>query len=612
VTFTARVTANAPGSGTPTGTVDFFDTTTNTDLTPGGVTLSSGTASFSTTDLTPGSHAIEATYSGSTNFLTSSASNVTVTIGQSIIVLDPSASAALNLSGNASINISGGVYVDSGSSSALSATGNAMVKAAVIDVHGKVQKSGDASFSPAPVTGAAVMADPFASLPLPSTSGLTNYGSESLSGNSSATIKPGIYSAITVSGNAKLTFSSGVYIIEGGGLSVSGNASISGSGVLIVNAGSKYPNSGGSYGSISLSGNGSYNLTPETSGTYAGIVILQTRDNSEAMTISGNASGMTGTIYAPATQLTESGNASLDAALVVDTLTISGNGVADVVTSGSPSATVAYGIGALSPVGTGQMIGGGASDDAGTFRAFAAPLAPLAPTGPDPALYAQGAPASTPQTALNLYGQSASPSGIDPNSTGMDNRESGEDLDVESARAILRGAQILLASSVSPLAPVTTILIGQPALPQSAAGRVDAGLARSVILRAIGVDDGSGAVPISPRRERLPEMLLDELIADPVLAHSRELDRLIDVRASSLADNGPVRAGRGQVVPDVLPLGAVPAGPLSRREATRQSAGIGGIVLAAGLCGFGAGLRAARSSADARGAPPSPRTRRRG
>ena len=49
------------------------------------------------------------------------------------------------------------------------------------------------------------MADPLASLAEPSTSGLTNYGSESLSGNSSATIKPGIYSQITVSGNARLT-----------------------------------------------------------------------------------------------------------------------------------------------------------------------------------------------------------------------------------------------------------------------------------------------------------------------------------------------------------------------------------------------------------------------
>ena len=253
VTFTATVTANAPGSGTPTGTVDFFDTTTSTDLTPGGVALSSGTATFSTTSLAAGNHTIKATYSGDGNFLTSYGTAGTVTIGQTIFVLDPSAGGALSLSGNASINIAGGVYVDSSSSTALSASGNASIKASVIDVHGGVQKSGNASFSPAPVTGAASVADPLASLPQPSTSGLTNYGSESLSGNSSATIKPGIYSAISVSGNASLTLSSGTYIIEGGGFSVSGNASVSGSGVMIVNAGSNYANGpGGTYGSISL------------------------------------------------------------------------------------------------------------------------------------------------------------------------------------------------------------------------------------------------------------------------------------------------------------------------------------------------------------------------
>ena len=89
---------------------------------------------------------------------------VTVAMNGSIIVLDPSAGGALSLSGNASINIPGGVYVDSSSSSALSASGNAQIKASVIDVHGGVQKSGNASFSPAPITGAAVLADPLAAL----------------------------------------------------------------------------------------------------------------------------------------------------------------------------------------------------------------------------------------------------------------------------------------------------------------------------------------------------------------------------------------------------------------------------------------------------------------
>ena len=122
-------------------------------------------------------------------------------------------------------------------------------------MHGGVQKNGNAQLSPAPVTGAATLADPLSGLALPSTSGLTNYGSENLSGNSSATIKPGIYSQISASGNARLTLTSGLYIIEGGGFNISGNASVSGSGVTIFNAGSKYPSTGGKYGSISLSGN---------------------------------------------------------------------------------------------------------------------------------------------------------------------------------------------------------------------------------------------------------------------------------------------------------------------------------------------------------------------
>ncbi len=352
VTFTATVSANSPGSGTPTGTVDFYETTTSTDLTPGGVALTSGTASFSTTSLAAGPHTITATYSGDGNFLSSYGTAGTVTVGQSIIVLDPSAGGALSISGNASINLPGGVYVDSSSSTALSASGNASIKATVIDVHGGVSRSGNASFRPAPVTGAAVAADPYATLAEPSTTGLTSFGSESVSGDSSATIKPGIYSGISVSGNATLTMSAGTYIIEGSGFSVSGDAGVNGTGVTIFNAGSKYPTTPGTYGAISLSGNGSYKLTPPTGGPYAGIVIFQSRDNSKALTVSGNAPGMTGVIYAPAAALGESGNAELSASIDVDTLSISGNGVANTITLSSPSGTVA-----LAPTRSGMPMG---------------------------------------------------------------------------------------------------------------------------------------------------------------------------------------------------------------------------------------------------------------
>ena len=167
VTYTATVTANAPGSGSPTGTVTFYVGPVNpADQIGSTGTLSSSsgvmTASVSTTSLPVGTDTITATYSGDGDFLTSTGT-LTITINQSIIVLDPSAGGALSLAGNACINVPGVVYVDSSSSSALSASGNAQVKAAVIYVHRKVQKSGNASFSPAPVTGAPILANPVAS-----------------------------------------------------------------------------------------------------------------------------------------------------------------------------------------------------------------------------------------------------------------------------------------------------------------------------------------------------------------------------------------------------------------------------------------------------------------
>jgi hypothetical protein len=251
-------------------------------------------------------------------------------VAPSIFVLNASASGALTVSGNASINIPGQIVVDSSSSSALSASGNAQVTATVIDVAGGFNKSGNATFNPAPTTGVSV-ADPLAALAAPSPTGLTNYCSVSFT-SGTHTINPGIYSSIKVSGNASLTMSAGsggtpgIYIIEGGGLTVTGNASVSGQNVFIYNTGSNYPNSGGNFGGITLSGNGTIALTAPASGPYAGVAIFQSRANTRAVSFSGNAmSGISGIIYAPNALLSFSGNSQLQSALDVGMLNLSGN-----------------------------------------------------------------------------------------------------------------------------------------------------------------------------------------------------------------------------------------------------------------------------------------------
>jgi hypothetical protein len=74
VTFTAVVAADAPGAGTPGGSVDFYDTTTGTDLTPGGVALAGGSASMTTSALAVGAHNIQASYLGDPSFQSGSGS----------------------------------------------------------------------------------------------------------------------------------------------------------------------------------------------------------------------------------------------------------------------------------------------------------------------------------------------------------------------------------------------------------------------------------------------------------------------------------------------------------------------------------------------------------
>ncbi len=79
VTFTATVTANAPGAGTPTGTVTFDDGATTLGT---GTLDGSGVATFSTSSLALNSHSITAVYGGDTNFTTSTSSALSQTVDQ--------------------------------------------------------------------------------------------------------------------------------------------------------------------------------------------------------------------------------------------------------------------------------------------------------------------------------------------------------------------------------------------------------------------------------------------------------------------------------------------------------------------------------------------------
>lgn len=77
IMLTATVTSIA--QGTPTGMVHFYDNATNTDLTPGGIAISNGTATFVTATLY-NSTVFKATYSGDGPNLPDTSANFTQTV----------------------------------------------------------------------------------------------------------------------------------------------------------------------------------------------------------------------------------------------------------------------------------------------------------------------------------------------------------------------------------------------------------------------------------------------------------------------------------------------------------------------------------------------------
>ena len=82
-------------------------------------------------------------------------------------------------------------------------------------------------------------------------------------------------------------------------------------------------------GALTVSGNASVNLTASSTGDYAGLAIFQALTNSSPVTISGSANlNLNGSFLYDAnvqSMVTISGNAMVNASMVVNELTISGN-----------------------------------------------------------------------------------------------------------------------------------------------------------------------------------------------------------------------------------------------------------------------------------------------
>jgi len=186
-----------------------------------------------------------------------------------IFALDPTVTKSFWVAGSGGITSTCGVIVNSSDSQALYGSGSGTYTTTGIGVVGGTHP-GSATFTPAPTTGIAPASNPLTGLVAPTAGSClqTNY---SVSG-ATVTLDHGTYcGGIKATGASHLTFNPGTYILAGGGLTITGSGTLTGSGVtFFVTSGSGY-----AYKPISMNGSGTVTLSAPTSGSLAGILFFQ-------------------------------------------------------------------------------------------------------------------------------------------------------------------------------------------------------------------------------------------------------------------------------------------------------------------------------------------------
>jgi Flp pilus assembly protein TadG len=257
----------------------------------------------------------------------------------------------------ADIDITNGtVVVNSTSPDAVQLTSDSSITATALDIAGGYTEDGDSSLSGTTVnTGVTPTPDPLAGLSAPSTSSLTTYNS--FTGN---TLQPGYYpNGIDLSSNQNITLEPGEYVVGGSGLIVPAGSSITedpsnpGGTVIVVNQ-----------GTTDLEG--TVNLTPQTSGTYANVAIFQPSSNNSPATINGDSTGanisISGTLYFPGAPLSISGTNALPGDQIIsDGLSLSGSSQSS---SGSSSGSGGSMVGGCTNMGSSGSSGGNSTTPA--------------------------------------------------------------------------------------------------------------------------------------------------------------------------------------------------------------------------------------------------------
>jgi len=142
-----------------------------------------------------------------------------------VLSLNPLASGAATAQGTTSVKLNGcSLYDNSADGNALTVGGSATVQADFVGVVGGIGSSTGITATNGIRTRISPVADPYADVPAPIYSGCDQHN---YTARNTVTINPGVYcGGIGVNANAVLTLNPGLYIIDGGGFTINGGATV--------------------------------------------------------------------------------------------------------------------------------------------------------------------------------------------------------------------------------------------------------------------------------------------------------------------------------------------------------------------------------------------------
>jgi hypothetical protein len=238
----------------------------------------------------------------------------------------------VNINGKATLNAPTCGINDNGN---YNTKGNALtVSADTFGVSGSREVSGPGGSvscvapGPCPAFGIPAVADPLQAKLSPPPQPAASPSCQGFSGcnvrtSGTITLQPGTYNTLDIGKNSTVTLSPGTYYIDGSpGVTMEGSATVKGSGVMFYFTGSATINAVGGGNQLT-----NIDLTPPTSGSYAGILFYQDPSDLSAPTLGGNDGSVFGGVaYFPSVEVTFFGTATNTAGIVITkAFALSGN-----------------------------------------------------------------------------------------------------------------------------------------------------------------------------------------------------------------------------------------------------------------------------------------------